>query len=101
PLAAAGTCSAAWQYMDAVRRAGSDDADAVVKQLEGYQFSDFFIRNGFVRPEHHWVQHDALIAQVKPKSESKQNFDYSKVVITVAAEKASRPLSEAGCTMPK
>ena len=100
-FAHAGNYSAAWQYMDAVRRAGSDDADAVVKQLEGYKFSDFFIRNGFVRPEDHWVQHDALIAQVKPKSEAKETFDYSKVVSTIAAEKASRPLSEAGCSMPK
>src|SRR6266581_153771 len=100
-FAHAGNYSAAWQYMDAVRRAGSDDADAVVKRLEGYKFSDFFIRNGFVRPEDHWVQHDALIAQVKPKSEAKETFDYSKVVSTIAAEKASRPLSEAGCSMPK
>jgi len=72
-----------------------------VKQLEGYKFNDFFIRNGFVRPEDHWVQHDALIAQVKPKSEAKEAFDYSKVVSTIAADKASRPLSEAGCSMPK
>jgi branched-chain amino acid transport system substrate-binding protein len=100
-FAHAGNYSAAWQYMDAVRRAGTDDADAVVKQLEGYKFSDFFIRNGFVRAEDHWVQHDALIAQVKPKSEAKETFDYSKVVSTIAAEKVSRPLSEAGCSMPK
>jgi len=100
-FAHAGNYSAAWQYMEAVRRAGSDDADAVVKQLEGYKFNDFFIRNGFVRPEDHWVQHDALIAQVKPKSEAKETFDYSKVVSTIAAEKASRPLAEAGCSMPK
>jgi len=100
-FAHAGNYSAAWQYMEAIRRAGSDDADAVVKQLEGYKFSDFFIRNGFVRPEDHWVQHDALIAQVKPKSEAKETFDYSKVVSTIAAEKASRPLSEAGCSMSK
>src|SRR5438094_3511693 len=100
-FAHAGNYSAAWQYMEAIRRAGSDDADAVVKQLEGYKFSDFFIRNGFVRPEDHWVQHEPLIAQVKPKSETKETFDYSKVVSTIAAEKASRPLSEAGCSMPK
>jgi branched-chain amino acid transport system substrate-binding protein len=100
-FAHAGNYSAAWQYMDAVRRAGSDEADAVVKQLEGYKFSDFFIRNGSVRAEDHWVQHDALIAQVKPKSEAKETFDYSKVVSTIAADKASRPLSEAGCNMPK
>src|ERR671936_61143 len=96
-FAHAANYSAAWQYMEAIRRAGTDDADAVVKQLEGYKFNDFFIRNGQIRAEDHWVQHDALIAQVKPKSEAKETFDYSKVVSTIAAEKASRPLSEAGC----
>src|SRR5207249_3824716 len=100
-FAHAGNYSAAWQYMEAIRRAGSDDADAVVKQLEGYKFSDFFIRNGLVRPEDHWVQHDALLAQVKPSSEAKEKFDYSKVLATIPAETASRPLADAGCKMPK
>src|SRR5438876_856951 len=100
-FAHAANYSAAWQYMDAVRRAGSDDADAVVKQLEGYKFNDFFIRNGYIRPEDHWVQHDALLAQVKPASDVKEKFDYSKVLGTLKAEQVSRPLSETGCQMPK
>jgi len=54
-----------------------------------------------VRPEDHWVQHDALLAQVKPSSEAKEKFDYSKVLATIPAETASRPLADAGCKMPK
>ena len=95
-FAHAGNYSAAWQYMDAIRRAGTDDPDAVVKQLEGYKFNDFFIRNGYIRPEDHWVQHDALLAQVKPASDVKEKFDYSKVLGTLKAEQVSRPLSETG-----
>src|SRR5438876_8546315 len=100
-FAHAGNYSAAWQYMEAIRRAGSDDADAVVTQLGGYKFNDFFIRNGYIRPEDHWVQHDALLAQVKPASDVKEKFDYSKVLGTLKAEQVSRPLSETGCQMPK
>jgi len=100
-FAHAGNYSAAWQYMEAIRRAGGDDADAVVKQLEGYKFSDFFIRNGNIRADDHWVMHDALLAQVKPASEAKEKFDYSKVLGTIPAETASRPLAETGCKMPK
>src|SRR5256886_7413401 len=100
-FAHAGNYSAAWQCMDAIRRAGTDDPDAVVKQLEGYKFNDFFIRNGYIRPEDHWVQHDALLAHVKPASDVKEKFDYSKVLGTLKAEQVSRPLSEAGCQMPK
>jgi branched-chain amino acid transport system substrate-binding protein len=96
-FAHAANYSAAWQYMEAIRRAGSDDADAVVKQLEGYKFNDFFIRNGNIRAEDHWVMHDALLAQVKPASEAKEKFDYSKVLGTIPAETASRPLADANC----
>src|SRR6266571_8077236 len=100
-FAHAANYSAAWQYMDAVKRAGSDDADAVVKALEGYKFNDFFIHNGLIRPEDHWVMHDAFLAQVKSKAESKEAFDYSKIINTLPADKVSRPLAETGCKMPK
>ena len=96
-FAHAANYSAAWQYMEAIRRAGTDDADAVVKQLEGYKFNDFFIRNGNIRAEDHWVMHDALLAQVKSSTESTEKFDYSKVLGTISAETASRPLADAGC----
>jgi branched-chain amino acid transport system substrate-binding protein len=96
-FAHAGNYSAAWQYLDAVRRAGTDDADKVVAQLEGFKFSDFFIRNGQIRPEDHWVMHDALLAQVKPASEVKEPGDYSKVLGTLKAADVSRPVAEANC----
>src|SRR4030088_2850657 len=73
-FAHAGDYSATMQYLEAIRRAGTDDADAVVKALEGYKFSDFFIHNGQIRAEDHWVMHDAFLAQVKTKDESKEPF---------------------------
>ncbi|HEX9269748.1 MAG TPA: ABC transporter substrate-binding protein [Candidatus Limnocylindria bacterium] len=100
-FAHAANYSATFQYLEAIRRAGGDDADAVVKALEGYKFSDFFIHNGLVRPEDHWVMHDAFLAQVKSKAEAKEPFDYSKIISTIPADKASRPLAEAGCKMAK
>jgi len=100
-FAHAGDYSATMQYLEAIRRAGSDDADAVVKALEGYKFNDFFIHNGTIRAEDHWVMHDAFLAQVKSKAESKEAFDYSTILSTIPADKASRPLAETGCTMPK
>lgn len=96
-FAHAANYSAAWQYMEAVRRAGTDDADAVVKALEGYKFDDFFIRHGNIRAEDHWVMHDALLAQVKSAAEAKEKFDYSKVLATIPADVASRPVADAGC----
>ena len=100
-FAHAANYSATMQYLEAIKRAGSDDADAVVKALEGYKFNDFFIHNGLIRPEDHWVMHDAFLAQVKSKAESKEAFDYSKIIATLPADKVSRPLAETGCKMPK
>lgn len=100
-FAHAGNYSATMQYLEAIRRAGTDDADAVVKALEGYKFSDFMIHNGTIRPEDHYVAHDAFLAQVKPANESKEAFDYSKIIGSLPADKASRPVAESGCNMPK
>ncbi len=94
--------SAAYQYLEAIRRAGTDDADAVVGALEGYKFNDFFARNATVRKEDHRVLHDAYLAQVKPASEAKEDGDYSNVLKTIPADQAFRPVSDAiaaGCKM--
>jgi branched-chain amino acid transport system substrate-binding protein len=100
-FAQAGNYSAAWQYLDAVRRAGTDDPDAVVKALEGYKFSDFFIRNGLIRAEDHFVAHDLLVAQIKAKAERKEPGDNAKVIGVVAADSSARPVTVSGCTMPR
>jgi branched-chain amino acid transport system substrate-binding protein len=98
-FAHAGNYSAAMQYLEAVRRAGSDDADAVVKALEGYQFSDFFARQARIRAEDHRVIHDVYLAEVKPASEVREPWDYSRILRTIPAEQAFRPVAEAPCKM--
>ena len=41
------------------------------------------------------------LLQVKRPSESKYLFDYLKLLATVSAEQAARPLSESACPMVK
>jgi branched-chain amino acid transport system substrate-binding protein len=98
----AGNYSATWQYLEAVRRAGTDDPDAVVKQLEGHKFEDFTMRHAMIRAEDHRVIHDVYLAQVKPQSEVKEPEDFVKILNIIPAEEAFRPVSEAiaaGCKM--
>jgi len=95
----AGNYSAAWQYLEAVRRAGTDDADKVVAALEGYKFSDFFARNAEVRKQDHAVIKDAYVAQVKAPSEVKEPWDYVKFVSKIPANEAFQPLGENLCNM--
>ena len=99
-FAHAGNYSAAWQYMDAVRRAGTDDPDAVVKELEGYQFTDFFARNATIRKEDHTLIHDVYTAQVKPLKENSEEGDYSKILGMTAGKDAFKPDGATSCMMP-
>ncbi len=92
-FAHAGNYSAALQYLEAVQRAGTDDADAVVKQLEGKKINDVFLRNGEIRAADHSVLHDAYLVQVKNKSEVKEDWDYEKVLETIPAQEAFGPVS--------
>jgi branched-chain amino acid transport system substrate-binding protein len=87
-FAHAGNYSAAMQYLEAVQRAGTDKSDAVVKQLEGYKFGDVFAKNAQIRAQDHLLLHDAYLAQVKPSSEVKEDWDYEKILKTVPAAEA-------------
>jgi branched-chain amino acid transport system substrate-binding protein len=98
-FAHAANYSAAYQYLTAVQEAGTDDADKIVEALEGKEIDDFFLRNGKVRAEDHRVIHDAYLAQVKPQSEVKEEWDYLEVNTTIPAEDAFRPVEESGCSM--
>lgn len=101
-FAHAGNYSAAMQYLEAVQRAGTDSSDDVVKALEGYKFADFFARNGEFRAADHRVVHDAYLAQVKPKAEVKEDWDYEKIVKTIPASEAFRSTDAskaAGCSL--
>jgi branched-chain amino acid transport system substrate-binding protein len=95
----AGDYSATWQYLEAVRRAGTDNADKVVSALEGYKFSDFFIRNGEIRRQDHLVIHDAYLARVKSPEEVKEPWDYVEIVSKIPARDAFMPLSQVTCHM--
>jgi branched-chain amino acid transport system substrate-binding protein len=95
----AGNYSAALEYLEAVQAAGTDNADAVVRQLEGKKVNDMFLRNGEIRAQDHSVVHDAYLARVKKQSEVKEPWDYEQIVTTIPAAKAFAPASASGCSM--
>ena len=87
--------SAAMQYLEAVQRAGTDKADAVIPQLDGRTFDDFFARNAQIRAQDHRVVHDAYLVQVKTPAESSAPGDLTKLIATIPASKAFEPASSA------
>jgi branched-chain amino acid transport system substrate-binding protein len=91
--------SAVTQYLEAVKRAKTDEGEKVVAKLEGHKFSDFFARNAMIRKEDHRNILDVYQVQVKPKSEAKEEGDIYKQVAKTAADQAFTPLSESKCKM--
>jgi branched-chain amino acid transport system substrate-binding protein len=95
----AGNYSAATQYLEAIQRAGTDDADAVNEELNGMEFNDFFARNATLRAGDHSLEHDAYLVAVKSKDEMEEPADFTKLVETIPAAEAYMPVEDSGCEM--
>ena len=92
----AGDYSAALQYLKAVQAAGTDDGDKVMEQLRKSRVNDMFMQNGLLRGDGLMV-HDMRLVQVKTPAESKEPWDYYKVVETIAGEAAWTTKAETRC----
>lgn len=97
--AQAGVYSATMTYLQAVARAKTDSSDAVVKELEGYAFDDFFARHASIRPQDHRVLLDVHTVMVKAKADAKEPGDIYTRLSTIPAAKAFMPLAESKCKM--
>jgi branched-chain amino acid transport system substrate-binding protein len=95
----AGTYGATLHYLKAVAAAGTTDATKVVAKMKELPIDDFYTK-GTVREDGR-VMRPYYLLQVKKPSESKYQFDYLKLLATVPAEQAARPLSESACPMVK
>lgn len=96
----AGTYSAVMAYLNAVKKAGTDDADQVRKALGDTPINDMFVSNGRVEPNGLMV-HDMFLVKVKSPDQSQGPWDLLKVVSRVPAEKAFIPLSRSTCPLLK
>ncbi len=94
----AGIYSSAMQYFKAVEATNSDDAQTVRKYMMENPINDMFAKNGRIREDGRMV-HDMYLAQVKTPEESKDEWDLYKIVRTIPADEAFRPLSESKCKL--
>jgi branched-chain amino acid transport system substrate-binding protein len=96
----AGDYSAVTTYLKAVKVAGTDDADAVMAQLKKAKISDMFTKNGVIRADGRMV-HDMSLMQVKSPAESKEPWDYFKLVQTIPGDEAFTKLANSKCPLVK
>ena len=96
----AGQYSAVLNYLRAVEKSGSDQAEVVMKTLREMPIQDAFARNAKLRPDGKLI-HDTYLVSVKTPQESKGPWDYYKIVKTVPGDQAFSPLSESKCPLVK
>jgi branched-chain amino acid transport system substrate-binding protein len=95
----AGIYSAVRHYLKAIEAAGTDEAMAVAAKMRALPVNDVFTKNGVVRADGRHV-HDLYLVEVKKPAESKSDWDVYKVLATVPAAQAFKPL-DAACPLVK
>ncbi|HET7413007.1 MAG TPA: ABC transporter substrate-binding protein [Pararhizobium sp.] len=83
-------------YLNAIKAAGTDDADAVREQLGKMKINDFFAKGGYIRKDGILI-HDMYLLKVKQNGDDP--WDVAEVVQTIPGEQAFASLKEAGCPL--
>jgi branched-chain amino acid transport system substrate-binding protein len=91
--------SATMAYLNAVKAAGTDDADKVMAQLKKTPLNDFYAK-GTIRKDGRYV-HDMYLMQAKAPNESKGEWDLVKVLTTVPGEQAFASPADSKCPAMK
>jgi branched-chain amino acid transport system substrate-binding protein len=94
----AGVYGAITHYLKAVQAAGGNDPDTVMAKMREMPINDFMTRNGRLRIDGR-VMRDMYLFEVKTPAESKYPWDYLKLLQTIPADEAFRPLNEGGCPL--
>jgi branched-chain amino acid transport system substrate-binding protein len=80
--------SATLQWLNAVKTAGTTEADAVIRALDGHKFDDMFAHGGEFRASDHMVVHDLYIARVKSSAQLTEPHAWFEIVSTIPAATA-------------
>ena len=95
----AGVYSGVLHYLKAVEALKSaKDGKAVVAKMKETPADDPLFGKGEVRADGRKT-HDMYLFEVKKPEESKGPWDYYKLLTTIPADKAFRPLNEGGCPL--
>ena len=96
----AGVYAATLAYLNAVAATGSDDAKVVVPQMKTIKGNDKLFGETAIRQDGR-VVHPMYLFEVKKPEESKYPYDYYRLVSTVPADQAFRPIADGRCPLVK
>jgi branched-chain amino acid transport system substrate-binding protein len=94
----AGIYSAVRHYLKAIEAAGTDEAMAVAAKIRELPVNDMFATNGKVRADGRHV-HEMYLVEAKTPAESQGPWDLYRILSTIPAEQAFRPLADGGCPL--
>lgn len=97
----AGVYASVLHYLKAVDALGGVSAgDKVVAKMKELKTNDPLFGEGTIRLDGRKL-HPMYLLEVKSRQESKEPWDYFKVVETIPADRAFRPLNQGGCPLVK
>jgi branched-chain amino acid transport system substrate-binding protein len=100
----AGNYGSVTHYLKAIASMGAEaakaDGRATVAKMKSMPTDDDCFGPGLIREDGRKIQ-PVYLMQVKTPAESKSDWDLLKVVATVPADQAYRPINEGGCPMIK
>jgi branched-chain amino acid transport system substrate-binding protein len=96
----AGVYAGILHYLKAVDAGKTDDGTKVTQKMKDLPTDDVLFGKGSIRKDGRKL-HPAYLFEVKKPSESKGPYDYYKLLATIPAEQAFRPLNEGDCPLVK
>jgi branched-chain amino acid transport system substrate-binding protein len=96
----AGYYSATTHYLEAIKDAGTDQAEKVMATLKANPADDALFGKGYIRADGRKM-HDMYLFEVKAPEESGGPYDYYKLVRTIPGDEAFRPMDQGGCPLVK
>jgi branched-chain amino acid transport system substrate-binding protein len=96
----AGVYAGILHYLKAVDAAKTDDGTKVTQKMKDLPTDDVLFGKGSIRKDGRKL-HPAYLFEVKKPSESKGPYDYYKLLATIPADQAFRPLNEGECPLVK
>jgi branched-chain amino acid transport system substrate-binding protein len=94
----AGVYSSVLHYLKAIEASGGKDTAALVGWMKQNPSEDTVMGKGTVREDGRHM-HDMYLFEVKKPAESTGPWDYYKLIATIPAEEAFRPLADGGCPL--
>ncbi|MGO4389801.1 ABC transporter substrate-binding protein [Variovorax sp. M-6] len=91
--------SATMTYLKAVQAAKTTDADKVMAELKKTPINDFYAK-GTIRADGRMV-HDMYLVEVKSPAESKQPWDYLKVIAKLPGDQVFTAKADSKCALWK